>query len=149
MNSRPVWTRGKFEALGSQGPWIGLGMGIVLIVWLKLLTTAGELIQRDLEYPLFASDVLGDFYPMLASDGRIALGHMSLTPVMGVAGLVLNALGGTTGSMIRWLLVGQSLVAFGAMYFLFQLLLRPRNKLDVSTHIGAFVAGLYLSLIHI
>ena len=71
MNSRPVWTRGKFEALGSHGPWIGLGMVIVLIVWLKLLTTAGELIQRDLEYPLFASDVLGDFYPMLASDGRI------------------------------------------------------------------------------
>ena len=146
MNSRPVWIRGKFEALGSHGPWIGLGMAIVLIVWLKLLTTAGELIQRDLEYPLFASDVLGDFYPMLASDGRIALGHMSLTPVMGIAGVALKVLGGTPGWMIRWLLIGQSLVAFGAMYFLFQLLLRPRNKLDFATYTGAFIAGLFYAL---
>ena len=146
MIARWVRALGRAWPARSHGPWVMLGLVVVLAVWSRLLTTPGELLQRDLEYPLFAVDVLDDFYPMLASDGRSALGHMSLTPVVGLAGAVVELIGGTSGAMIRALVVGQSLAAFTTMYFLFQLLAGKARRSAAATGAGALAAGLFYSL---
>ncbi len=146
MTSRPVRSLGRTWPARSHAPWVILGLALVLAVWTKLLTMPGELLQRDLEYPLFATDVLDDFYPMLASDGRNALGHMSLTPIMGLVGIALELFGGTSGAMIRGLVVGQSLAAFATMYFLFQLLAGEVRKSPAIANAGALAAGLFYAL---
>lgn len=130
----------------SSVPWTILGLGLVAAAWAKLLFTPGELLQRDLEYPLFATDIFGDFYPMLAADGRSALGHLSLTPVFAVVALVLNVFGGTSGGAIRWLIVGQSLVAFLSMFTLYRLMSARFRLSDVSKNIGALGAGMFYAL---
>ncbi len=146
MTSRPVRSLGRTWPARSHAAWVILGLVVVLTVWSRLLTTPGELLQRDLEYPLFAADVLDDFYPMLAADGRSALGHMSLTPVVGLAGAMLELFGSTSGAMIRALVVGQSLAAFTTMYFLFQLLAGKAQRSAAATGAGALAAGLFYSL---
>jgi hypothetical protein len=146
MISRPVRALGQTSTVRGHGPWVVIGLVVVAAVWTKLITLPGELLQRDLEYPLVADYVLDDFYPMLASDGRSALGHMSLTPVMGLVGLLLEGIGGTSGAMIRGLVVGQSLAAFVSMYFLFQLVAERDATRVLPGRAGGLAAGLFYAL---
>ena len=146
MTARPMRLPEKSWPARGHVPWMIMGLGLVVMVWARLLFTPGELLQRDLEYPLIAGDVLDDFYPMLATDGRSALGHMSLTPVVGIAGLVMEVFGGSSGAMIRWLVVGQSLMAFASMYLLFQLMADKISGRALATNAGALTAGLFYAL---
>lgn len=146
MISRPMRALGQAPALRGHGPWVVFGFVVVAAVWVKLITMPGELLQRDLEYPLVSDYVLDDFYPMLASDGRSALGHMSLTPVMGLVGVLLEGIGGTSGAMIRGLVVGQSLAAFASMYLLFQLVAERGATQVLPTRVGGLAAGLFYAL---
>ncbi len=122
------------------------GLAIVLAAWGPVLTSPGEIIQRDLVYPLFIDDALADFYPILGADGRTALQYLSMMPIFAPAIGASQLLGVSTGGLIRALVVGQALLAFLSAFVSVWLAARGALGNPRALSAGALIAGLFYAL---
>tara|TARA_B100001123_G_scaffold450832_1_gene624324 strand:- start:3496 stop:6099 length:2604 start_codon:yes stop_codon:yes gene_type:complete len=119
---------------------------VLIGAWWNFLTAPGWLHQLDIDYPPYLDDLLGDFFPLLAADGVFAIRHLPLAPPMTVAFALSRLIDGDSTSAIRFMLMGEAMLAATTMTITVLMVVGNGYKSRLPIYFAAIIAGLFYSL---